>query len=264
MAIKATVPGLLIYAAMLACLAAAVAFHLRSQGMGRLLFRIGFLAGVLAFAARWLQAGHAPMQSLFEVFLSLAVLVYPLSLFWRRRLGAQGEATDALINFVVLFPAGFIFHAEPQPLPPALQCGLFVPHVAAYLIAYVVLIKASLVALRRLAQNDAEEAASGEAVHRLVRMGFPLLTAGLLLGAWWGKLAWGDYWNWDPKELWSLATWLVYLGYLHLRALGGRWRGRAASALALAGGVCVGLTLLWVNLAARVFPGLHTYAAGAP
>ena len=47
--------------------------------------------------------------------------------------------------------------------------------------------------------------------------GFRLLTLGLLLGSLWGKLAWGDYWGWDPKELWSLVCWLIYLGYFHFR-----------------------------------------------
>jgi ABC-type transport system involved in cytochrome c biogenesis permease subunit len=98
------------------------------------------------------------------------------------------------------------------------------------------------------------------ATHRLVRLGFPLLTLGLVLGAWWGKLAWGDYWHWDPKEMMSLATWLIYVGYFHFRAIHGRRHRRVSALLALAGLAGIIVTLLWVNLG-RIFDGLHSYAS---
>jgi ABC-type transport system involved in cytochrome c biogenesis permease subunit len=128
-----------------------------------------------------------------------------------------------------------------------------------YLLAYVLLFKAGLMALRHLTATT-EMPEQEEASFRLVRLGFPLLTLGLILGAWWGRLAWGDYWNWDPKELWSLATWLVFLAYLHVRGLLGARYARLNSTFAVLGAVCVILTLLWVNLAGRMFPGMHTYA----
>ena len=94
----------------------------------------------------------------------------------------------------------------------------------------------------------------------MVRLGFPLLTAGLVLGAWWGKTAWGDYWNWDPKELWSLATWLTYLGYLHFRHVHGQKHPRVNSAIVLAGLAGIAITLVCVNLARAFAGGLHDYA----
>ena len=93
----------------------------------------------------------------------------------------------------------------------------------------------------------------------MVRLGFPLLTLGLLLGAVWGKVAWGHYWNWDPKELWSFVTWLAYLEYLHFRHMFGTKHARINSMLAIGGMLAVLITLLWVNLATRLFPGLHAY-----
>jgi len=98
-----------------------------------------------------------------------------------------------------------------------------------------------------------------QATYELIAVGFPLLTLGLILGSWWGKLAWGNYWGWDPKELWSLASWLVYLGYFHWRYMFGKKHASLNSLWAIAGMVAIIITLLWVNLS-QLFPGLHSYA----
>ncbi len=86
--------------------------------------------------------------------------------------------------------------------------------------------------------------------------GFPLLTLGIITGAIWAEYAWGRYWNWDPKETWSLITWLLYAALLHQRLTVG-WRGRKAAIMAIAGFFAVLFTFLGVNL---LLPGLHTYA----
>jgi ABC-type transport system involved in cytochrome c biogenesis permease subunit len=98
-----------------------------------------------------------------------------------------------------------------------------------------------------------------EATYRLICTGFPLLTMGLILGSVWGKLAWGDYWGWDPKELWGLASWLVYVGYLHFRYMFAGKYPKINSLWAIAGLAAIVITLLWVNLSS-LFPGLHSYA----
>jgi ABC-type transport system involved in cytochrome c biogenesis permease subunit len=94
----------------------------------------------------------------------------------------------------------------------------------------------------------------------MVRLGFPLLTVGLVLGAVWGKIAWSDYWNWDRKELWSLISWLVFVGYLHVRYRYGRKYPAVNSSLVLAGLTAIIITLLWVNLSRIFGGGLHSYA----
>jgi ABC-type transport system involved in cytochrome c biogenesis permease subunit len=168
-----------------------------------------------------------------------------------------------LIGFIVLFPAGFVFSAEPQQLPPALQCWLFAPHVAVYMASYIVFAKATTQAVCCLLGRDRPEdsllVSYEEGTYRLVCLGFPLLTLGLTLGSWWGKLAWGDYWGWDPKEMWSLATWIIFAAYLHARSEFGRGRPKLTSAIAVTGMVAIIITLLWVNLS-RIFAGLHNYA----
>jgi cytochrome c-type biogenesis protein CcsB len=91
--------------------------------------------------------------------------------------------------------------------------------------------------------------------YRILGIGFPLLTIGILSGAVWANEAWGSYWSWDPKETWALATWLVFAIYLHLRISKG-WRGKKPAILASAGFVTVWICFLGVNLLGE---GLHSY-----
>jgi len=266
MLLKTTPLGLMIYGTLLAYLVAFVAFIAGRTKIGRVSYALGFGVALIAFGLRWFETGHVPLQSMFEVFLCLGLLSFPLSEFFRRYLDVGGQAGDALVGFAVLFPAGFVFSGEPRQLPPALQSPFFIPHVLAYMVAYVVLFKAAIQAaghlFHRQSGADGSAATHEVAAFRTIRLGLPMLTLGLVLGACWGKMAWGDYWNWDPKELWSLATWLVYMAYVHFRSCHGRKYPRVNCTLVLVGTVFVILTLLWVNLASRLFGGLHTYAAG--
>jgi cytochrome c-type biogenesis protein CcsB len=91
--------------------------------------------------------------------------------------------------------------------------------------------------------------------YRLIGLGFPLLTIGIIAGGVWANEAWGSYWSWDPKETWSLITWLVFAAYLHSRLTIG-WQGRKPALLASLGFVVVWITYLGVNLLGT---GLHSY-----
>ena len=284
-AVKWTLQGAFIYATMalyaiaLVLLLAEVIVRLTAKGRrGTVLYWTGiaaYAAGATVATAgviyRGLDVGHLPMQNLFEVFLCLGALMFPLSMLSRYVLRVAGEWTDALVGVIVLVPAGFVFSAAPQQLPPALQSGLFGPHVAAYIAAYVVLGKAAvqagtllvrLVVIGDEAPPDAGLVPRDRAVDRMVRMGFPLLTLGLVLGAVWGKQVWGDWWNWDPKEMWSLTTWLAFVAYFHLRATLRRWprvNAGVGAIVVLIGFALVIVTLLWANLS-RIFEGMHSYA----
>ena len=264
MAIKWTIQGCLIYAAMAAYGLAFILTMWQRRKTGTLAYRVGFVIAAVAFVYRWVHVGHIPMQNLFEVFLAMGMLIYILSAFSRRRLRVGVEPADMLIGIALLFPAGFVFGAAPQQLPPALQCFLFAPHVAVYVISYVIMAKATVQAVYQLScpagPRDAHLIDYEQATYRMVCLGFPLMTLGLILGSWWGHLAWADYWGWDPKELWSLASWLVYLAYFHFRYMYGRRYARLNSIWAIAGMTAIIITLLWVNLS-KLFGGLHNYAS---
>lgn len=151
---------------------------------------------------------------------------------WRRAL-SWGAATLA-----VSVPVFIIVRAVLRPEPiPALQSPLMAPHVAAYAGSYLILTFAAFGVGRRF-----------------MSVGFFLMTVGLVLGAVWGKVCWGDYWQYDPKEMWGLATWLAYFAYF---SVGDRPRLKAA--LGILGVVLILLTATIANFS-RLFAGLHSYA----
>jgi ABC-type transport system involved in cytochrome c biogenesis permease subunit len=84
-----------------------------------------------------------------------------------------------------------------------------------------------------------------------VSIGFPLLSLAILAGLIWAQTAWGRYWSWDLKEIWMLVTWVVYLTFLHGRALRS-WRGRPLAWLALLGFGCILVTFLGVDWLAEI------------
>lgn len=91
--------------------------------------------------------------------------------------------------------------------------------------------------------------------YRIIGLGFPLLTIGIISGAVWANEAWGSYWSWDPKETWALITWLVFAAYLHARITKG-WQGKRPAILAASGFLVVWVCYLGVNVLGK---GLHSY-----
>jgi cytochrome c-type biogenesis protein CcsB len=91
--------------------------------------------------------------------------------------------------------------------------------------------------------------------YRIIGLGFPFLTIGIISGAVWANEAWGSYWSWDPKETWALITWLVFAIYLHSRLLKG-WQGSKAAILGSCGFFVIWICYLGVNFLGK---GLHSY-----
>lgn len=92
----------------------------------------------------------------------------------------------------------------------------------------------------------------------VLQLAFWTLGVGILLGAWWADHSWGRWWAFDPKELWALVTWIVYLVVIHLRfTLTGEKRALTTAWLSVAGFVIMLWTYFGVNL---LLPGLHAYA----
>lgn len=105
-----------------------------------------------------------------------------------------------------------------KELMPALNSPWFVPHVVVYMMAYATIGCSCVLALIRLL--DIKRFRNEPLLHhcdRLIFDGMGLLTLGMMMGALWAKEAWGDYWSWDPKEVWAAITWITGIIYIHYR-----------------------------------------------
>ncbi|MFO8088990.1 MAG: cytochrome c biogenesis protein CcsA [Desulfatiglandaceae bacterium] len=90
--------------------------------------------------------------------------------------------------------------------------------------------------------------------------GFPFFTVGMITGSIYAWYTLGSYWNWDPKEVWSLITWLLYAALLHERLAVG-WRGRRAAIMAIACFAMVMFTFVGVGM---WFGGYHSFGSSVP
>ena len=258
----------------------------RHKGSGRaadVLALSGLLLHTVSIALRWVEShrlgiGHAPFSNLYESMLFFSwtiVLIYLISL---KRLQSR------LLGAVVM-PLGFLALAstslmdrEIQPLVPALQSNWLTAHVITCFLGYAAFAVAfgvSLLYLWKVKELKVKERARGvsedslfrrlpsaevldEFSYRIIGVGFPLLTLGIVTGAAWANSAWGSYWSWDPKETWSLIVWLIYAAYLHARIARG-WRGRRSAWLSVVGFCATLFCYLGVNL---LLSGLHSYGTG--
>jgi cytochrome c-type biogenesis protein CcsB len=91
--------------------------------------------------------------------------------------------------------------------------------------------------------------------YRIIGLGFPFLTIGIIAGGVWANEAWGSYWSWDPKETWALITWIVFATYLHSRITKG-WEGKKTAVLGGLGFFVIWICYLGVNFLGK---GLHSY-----
>jgi len=226
---------------------------------------------------RTLEAGRAPFQSLYECLSWFAWSCVITYLLFYRKLEAgwlPGIVVASLAMGSSLFA---LARRNPviQPLSPALQSHWFIWHVALAFLSYAVFVVSASFEMLYLYFFPVLKKGRGRnygisfqgleefhrKAHQLVLFGFPLLTFGIISGAMWADEAWGRYWAWDPKETWSLITWLVYSIYLHSRTIPG-WEGIRACSLNVFGFICMIMTFLGVNWLAKIFgiPSLHTYA----
>jgi cytochrome c-type biogenesis protein CcsB len=91
--------------------------------------------------------------------------------------------------------------------------------------------------------------------YRLIKWGFPFLTLAIISGALWAESAWGNYWNWDPREVWSLITWFIYASILHARMVAG-WRGKRAAVLSIIGFLTILISFFGIKLLQK---GMHVF-----
>ncbi len=152
---------------------------------------------------------------------------------------------------------------EIQPLVPALQSNWLISHVVTCFVGYAAFAVSFGVSFLYLFKVKAENRPGrkdgvltgylpasevlDEVGYKTIAIGFPLLTIGIITGAFWANVAWGTYWSWDPKETWSLIVWLIYAAYLHARITKG-WRGNKAAVLSIVGFSATLFCYLGVNL----------------
>jgi len=238
--------------------------------------RIGMSITVLAWILhaggtifRGVAAGRVPWANMFEFALTATVIivgVFLLVQFWQdiKFLGAY------VTGFALLFLgiATVNFYVDVVPLPPALQSWWLIIHVfVASLgtgffalgagLSIVQLFQASGQTKRTRLLSTLPSATSLEnTAYRLVVIGFVFWTFTLIAGAIWAESAWGRYWGWDTKEVWTFIIWVIFAGYIHARATRG-WRGSRSAWLAIIGFAAVIFNFTIVNL---FFKGLHAYS----
>jgi cytochrome c-type biogenesis protein CcsB len=180
-----------------------------------------------------------------------------------------------------------------SPLVPALQSNWLMMHVSMMMLSYATLIVGSLLSILFLiisqgndisikpTQNMSKEISSINTLaysnelqfktiqtskiklltsidnwsYRVIGLGFPFLTIGIIAGGVWANEAWGSYWSWDPKETWALITWLVFAAYLHAR-ITKNWQGKKTAILGAIGFFVIWVCYLGVNFLGK---GLHSY-----
>jgi cytochrome c-type biogenesis protein CcsB len=228
------------------------------------------LGGALLLAAlviRAVTSGRAPWTNLHETAVTFAFGVIAVFAFLERRLPIRSIVPMVGLIATVLVWLALAQPDEVQPLVPALQAPLLLTvHVGSAMLAYAVGAVAFAAAAAEIVQRRAGDrvavlpsaAVARTAAHRAILLGFPVLTAAIVLGAVWANLAWRSYWSNDPKELAAAATWLVYAGYLHVATRRDRW-GDFAAWLLVAGFAGVVFTYLGAGL---IFVGEHSYAGG--
>ncbi|MBV9080773.1 MAG: c-type cytochrome biogenesis protein CcsB, partial [Elusimicrobia bacterium] len=226
------------------------------------------LAHFGSLAARTVAAhrlpGHemyVPWSNWFESFSFFAlVIAVEYLIIERRRVPILGSFVSPIV-FVMMAaavhsPTGFSI----PDLPPSLQSYWMSVHVPIMFVSYAAFAHAFAVGLAYLIQEGQLKSKNPSVlafrlppledldhlIYGIIGWAFPALTVGLALGARWAYDAWGHYWNWDPKETWALATWLIYLVYLLMRLVGG-WKGRKTAYLSLAGFGFVIFTYVGVN-----------------
>jgi ABC-type transport system involved in cytochrome c biogenesis permease subunit len=175
---------------------------------------------------------------------------------WKVRSVAMLMATAVVAYAWLAIPE---FDRISQPLPPALDSIWFPLHAGTAALAYGAFALAGACALVWLLREE-EQGAAGHLMDRSIATGYPLLTLSMLLGMVWAHAAWGRWWGWDLKEVWTLVTWLIFTLYAHVRHRRG-WVGRRVAWVTLAGLGAVLFTFLGVGWLARAvgLESLHLF-----
>lgn len=247
----------------------------RSNYWGRLgvgLTMIAAASHLVGVVSRGIAADRAPWGNMYEFVTTLMLFIVLLYLILVRK--AHLRWLGLLVNLLLTLGMGLavtVLYVAVAPLVPALHSVWFIIHIVAASIAGAAFNVGGLATIVGLLKARSERRGTAQVgylarlpslerldtiAYRAHAFGFPLWTFAVAAGAIWAEFAWGRFWGWDPKETWSLVTWVIYAGYLHARATAG-WKGRRAAIIALIGLVSFWFNFIGVNL---LLNGLHSYA----
>jgi ABC-type transport system involved in cytochrome c biogenesis permease subunit len=159
--------------------------------------------------------GYVPFVSMYQVLTFLA-FTFPIVYLYMRYVRSESLVKPyfMLLQSVVMIGVFFMDQNSVWAFPPALQSVFFVPHVFSYMLSYTMVAAASVMAVQNLFKKDTD---LEKGIYRLSVTAYPFMISGMLLGALWANECWGEYWQWDAKENWSLLTLLALTLYLHMR-----------------------------------------------
>jgi len=222
----------------------------------------------IALIMRTIESGHAPFTNMYESLSFLgwsAVLAY-LVMEGKFRIRKAGPYFMLIVIAILALASSPLMPKEATPLVPALQSYWLWLHVSITMLGEAFFAVAFVASILYLVADSREKKGIKTAIssarldslsYRCIAVGFPLFTlGGLVFGMVWAYKAWGSYWSWDPKEVWSLITWFVFALYLHTRVVMG-WKGRRSALIAILGFLAALFTYFGVNY---LLSGLHSYA----
>jgi len=234
----------------------------------------GLVFHSVSIALRWLEAGHGPYVSMFEVLSSYAWVSIAVFLIIQQRYEKIriGGAVVMPVSFLTM-GAGSFYSRDLQMLPPSLRSYWLIAHVGFAKLAFgSILIAVSIAVLYILKDRHLKKVEAGsvnqdslydrlpelkvmdDLMYRFVALGFLFLTIMIGAGSIWANQTWGRYWGWDPTETWSLVSWLVHGIYLHLR-LSVKWSGRRMAWFIIFSIFVLAFSAFGVGY---VYSGLHT------
>ncbi|HPH44539.1 MAG TPA: cytochrome c biogenesis protein [Candidatus Aminicenantes bacterium] len=220
---------------------------------------VGLALHTVALVLRTFQSGHAPFTNMYESmsFLAWASVLAFIIIETMFKIPKVGAYVMLFVIAIMALASSPLMPKEAAPLVPALQSYWLWLHVSVTLLGEAFFAVAFITSIMYLRAKDPEKKAKMDSVsYRCVSIGFPLFTlGGLIFGMVWAEKAWGTYWNWDPKEVWSLITWFVFALYLHTRIVMG-WKGKRSAFIAILGFLAALFTFFGVNY---LLSGLHSY-----
>jgi ABC-type transport system involved in cytochrome c biogenesis permease subunit len=240
-------------------------FKDRLRRAGLLLVSLGLLTHLGAIAIRAYYSGRLPAVGVFETLSLFAwvMTIFTLIVAIRYKEILIASVTLVISALALVFALNGL--APPSKLPPILQTYWFEIHVVASFTAYALFTLAFtaglLFTICKAASigGDRGDGQGGERrltdLHditlRAILWGFFFFSLSMFSGAIWGYLAWGAYWQWEPKTLWSFIVWFWYAGVIHLiylKAGTKKWREYSVPVASLIGFLLVLATWLGVGL----------------